>query len=176
MADRTGQFGLGKIPGRVGRWIWIGQLINGDLCPFAHAYGWVDDTHAVEAMPGGAVITERWRGQPEAKAPFSHFDLPPENVAAVAAAWRDLVGTPYSFLDYGSLALARLRIRPERVKRYVADTGHMICSQLMDEGFRRGGVHLFDDGRIPGDVTPGALYKPFIVQRKQPAWIEGVIK
>jgi hypothetical protein len=33
----------------------------------------------------------------------------------------------------------------------------MICSQLVDEAYLRAGVHLFDDGRDPGDVTPGDL-------------------
>jgi hypothetical protein len=35
----------------------------------------------------------------------------------------------------------------------------MICSQLADEAAMRGGWHLFSDGRIPQDVTPGDLWK-----------------
>ena len=34
----------------------------------------------------------------------------------------------------------------------------MICSQLVDEAYARAGVQLFDDGRLPGDVTPADLY------------------
>jgi len=40
---------------------------------------------------------------------------------------------------------------------YVAGTGHIICSQLVDQCYLDAGVHLFDDGRFVGDVTPGDL-------------------
>jgi hypothetical protein len=33
----------------------------------------------------------------------------------------------------------------------------MICSQLVDRCYDIAGVHLFDDGRKPGDVSPGDL-------------------
>jgi hypothetical protein len=74
-----------------------------------------------------------------------------------------LVGTPYSFLDYSSIALAHYRIRPRWVRDFVASTDHLICSQLVDEAYLRAGVHLFDDGRLPGDVTPGDLW--WLLQR-----------
>jgi hypothetical protein len=83
----------------------------------------------------------------------------------------DLVGTPYSFLDYASIGLAHLRIRPRWVRDFIADSGHMICSQLVDEVYRRAGVQLFDDGRLPGDVTPGDLWK--LLQRPREALATG---
>jgi hypothetical protein len=49
------------------------------------------------------------------------------------------------------------------VRDFVADEGHLICSQLVDEAYLRAGVHLFDDGRLPGDVTPGDLW--WLLQR-----------
>jgi hypothetical protein len=35
----------------------------------------------------------------------------------------------------------------------------MICSQLVDTILCRAGYHLFADGRLPQDVTPGALFR-----------------
>jgi hypothetical protein len=35
----------------------------------------------------------------------------------------------------------------------------MICSQLVDQCYQDAGVHLFADGRWPGDVTPADLYR-----------------
>jgi hypothetical protein len=45
------------------------------------------------------------------------------------------------------------------VTDFIADSGHLICSQLVDLCYLRAGAHLFDDGRLPGDVTPGDLWK-----------------
>ena len=35
----------------------------------------------------------------------------------------------------------------------------MICSQLVDEAYKRAGVQLFDDNRLPGDVDPNDLWE-----------------
>jgi hypothetical protein len=43
----------------------------------------------------------------------------------------------------------------------------MICSQLADTAAAEGGWHLFEDGRWPGDVTPGDLYRLYQGQRAQ---------
>src|SRR4051794_28204282 len=77
--------------------------------------------------------------------------------ARVAAAGRALVGTPYSFLDYLSLFLLHLGVRPAWLLRAVDNRRHMICSQLVDTAYEAAGLHLFADGRFPGDVTPGDL-------------------
>jgi hypothetical protein len=77
--------------------------------------------------------------------------------ARVAAAGRALAGTPYSFLDYLSLFLLHLGIRPAWLLRAVDNRRHMICSQLVDTAYEAAGLHLFTDGRFPGDVTPGDL-------------------
>lgn len=76
--------------------------------------------------------------------------------------WRngtELVGVPYSFLDYLSLTLLHLGLPRRLTARRVTDSGHMICSQLVDTVLCRAGYHLFDDGRLPQDVTPGALFR-----------------
>lgn len=85
-----------------------------------------------------------------------------KNVVAANAA-RRYVGRPYSFADYAAIAGRHLfALKPtDRTPfdNYVSATGHMICSQLVDQALTDAGYHLFDDGRIPQDVTPAALYR-----------------
>ncbi|MER7922150.1 hypothetical protein ABTY96_03265 [Streptomyces sp. NPDC096057] len=156
---QPGDFALTKIDGVTGRFIAAGQWLVGDASPVQHALIYVGNGMIVQAMPGGAELIPL----EEANEPYvwSTGRIPltaAERVQIVGAA-RGLVGTPYSFLDYGSIALAHYRIRPAWVRDFVADSGHLICSQLVDEAYLRAGVHLFDDGRLPGDVTPGDLWK-----------------
>jgi hypothetical protein len=93
---------------------------------------------------------------------------PDRSAAEVATAYRGLVDVPYSFLDYGALALHRLHIPAPGLRAYIQDSGHAICSQLVDEGARRGGWQLFDDQRWEGYVTPGALRRLAANQEEQP--------
>jgi hypothetical protein len=60
-------------------------------------------------------------------------------------------------LDYLALVAHRLHIPAPGLRQFIADTGHMICSQLVDEVYRRAGLIMFGDGRWPGYVTPGGL-------------------
>lgn len=76
--------------------------------------------------------------------------------AVIQSAFRYL-GTPYSVATYISLATVRLGVRPRWLRDMVSDTDAMICSQYVDQCFHDGGLQLFDDQRIPGDVTPGDL-------------------
>ena len=79
----------------------------------------------------------------------------------VGARARELVGTPYSFLDYLSLALLHAGFRKwgSWARNRVTSSGHMICSQLVDAALTDTGFHVFEDGRLPQDVTPGALFR-----------------
>lgn len=178
----AGDFGLTDISGPLGWGIWLGQAATGDLASTEHAFLVVDDHGTtVEAMPSGARYNHvgaygrivwvrppmdedtRWRVATEGK---------------VLANLR----TRYSFAQYPALALlgaaeqlARLTGRPRRelrpawLRRYIADSGRVICSQLVDEAYHRAGVRLFDDGRTPGDVSPGDLWR--LGQRS--GWILG---
>jgi len=76
----------------------------------------------------------------------------------VGEAARRYVGTPYSFLDYAAIAGVRVGVANGPVRRYVTTSKHMICSQLADQCMADAGYHVFNDGRLPQDVTPGALY------------------
>jgi len=153
----AGDIGLVTIRGDVGRLIQVGQWLDGDGSEnYEHAFVSLGDGSVVEAEPGGA------RRDPLAK--YAAFDVvwlqcPPQLGGAVAEAALRLLGTPYSFLDYAALATHRLRIPAPGLRGYITDTGHLICSQLADEAARRGGWHLFADGRWSGYVTPGALFE-----------------
>ncbi|MEU7039819.1 hypothetical protein AB0A77_02020 [Streptomyces varsoviensis] len=161
---QLGDFALSKVSGIAGIGIRIGQWLNGDAAPVQHAYIYVGDGQIVQATPDGAELIPIEEATPPVRWSTGRIPLSPTTRVVIASEARKLVGTPYSFLDYVSIALARFRIRPRWVWRYVADTGHMICSQLVDEAYLRAGAQLFDDGRIPGDVTPGDLW--WLLQEK----------
>jgi hypothetical protein len=153
----AGDIGLVVMRGDLGRLIRVGQWLDGDgFENYEHAFVYLGDESLVEAEPGGA------RREPSTK--YDSFDVvrlecPPQCRAAVVEAARELIGTPYSFLDYAALATHRLHVPAPGLRHYIGDTGHLICSQLADEAARRGGWHLFDDNRWPGYVTPGALFQ-----------------
>jgi hypothetical protein len=64
----------------------------------------------------------------------------------------------YSWPDYGAIGLRALGVRTARLRAYIASTASMICSYYSDAAMNRGGnVHLYDDGRWEGYVTPGDL-------------------
>jgi hypothetical protein len=152
---QLGDIGLVKIQGCVGTGIRIGQWLNGDgFEDFEHAFVVTFHDGLVEAMPDGArnVGLDRYDGQT-----VRYLRCPEKYQDQVARAALHLVGTPYSFLDYASLALHRFHVPAPHLRAYIRSTGHMICSQLADEAAKRGGWHLFDDGRWSGDVTPGDL-------------------
>jgi len=78
---------------------------------------------------------------------------------AICAAAHRYLGVPYSFADYLAIAMHRFHIHVPCLRRYVATSQHMICSQLVDRIYLDGGVRLFADNRWPGYVTPLALYE-----------------
>jgi hypothetical protein len=167
---QPGDIGLTQIHGGVGLGIRIGQWLNGDgFADYEHAFVVVgevdgyDGPQLIEAEPGGArqmplVTYDADR--------VAYLHCPESDRDAVAAAALELIGTPYSFLDYGSLALHRLHIPAPLLRRYIRSSGHEICSQLADLAACRGGWHLYTDGRWPQDVTPGDLR---LLVRKQNA-------
>lgn len=160
-----GYIGLTQISGDVGKLIRLGQWLNGDgFWDYEHAFVvGPDGKQIIEAEPGGAVLS-----------PIDRYDLdkvlwlpcPPEFQAAVAAEAVKLLGTPYSFADYFALASVRLHIFPSNIllRNYVKSSKHMICSQLADAAAARGGWHIFTDGRLPQDVTPGDLTRVALEQ------------
>jgi hypothetical protein len=141
----------------IGRLIRVGEWLNGDgWSTYSHAGLLLDDGTILEAEPGGARI------RPASEYPtelmrWSSWTLSGAARHSLVLHGRQLVGVPYSFLDYASLALHRFHLRPPGLKSYIASTKHLICSQLVDEVYWRAGLHMFADGRWPGDVTPADL-------------------
>lgn len=165
---QPGDIGLTVITGW-GRFIRLGQWLNGDgFADFEHAFvvteyrqGLPGIPWIVEAMPGGAQHVKNWHPADRTV----YLRCPEPYRAAVAEAARRFTGVPYSVADYFALAAHRLHIPAPHLKRYVRSSGHMICSQLADTAAAEGGWHLFEDGRWPGDVTPGDLYRLYQAQR-----------
>lgn len=153
---KPGDYGLTTIGGVTGFFVNIGQALLNDSSRFTHAFIVLDDGNVLEAMPGGAQINPLSK---HIKKPviYSSIDLTDAQRNSILMAARKLKGTPYSFIDYFALALHNFGLHPAWMKKRIGDSGHMICSQLVDEVYLRAGVHLFDDGRWPGFVTPGDL-------------------
>jgi hypothetical protein len=156
---RPGDIGLTQISGWGGRAIRLGQWLLGEgFEDYEHAYvvSRVDadgTVWIVEAMPGGAQEVPQWHTVNR------WIICPDEYREGVARQAYDVAvaRVPYSFLDYGALALHRFRIPFPGLRTYIENSGHMICSQLADHCADRGGWHLFSDGRWEGYVTPGSL-------------------
>ena len=161
---QPGDFFLVQIHGRPAISIGIGQALTGDWSRFWHAGIVLDDGTAIAAHPGGVTIDSLKEIVADRPLAFSHYDLTLTEQASIVAAARSYLGRPYSFLCYLSIALVTFHIRPKWLLRYVAGTGHMICSQLVDQCYQDAGIHLFDDGRYPGDVTPGDLAYVGLIQ------------
>lgn len=158
-APLPGDFGLCRISGPVGILIRVGQWLNGSgFADYEHAFIYTGAGRIIEAAPGGALETDlaEYADRPIVWS-TDRLPLTGEQRTTIVAAARSYIGVPYSFADYLSVALARFHLRLPFVRRYVASTGHMICSQLVDQCYQDAGVHLFADGRWPGDVTPADL-------------------
>lgn len=164
---RPGDFFLVKIHGTVGWLIRLGQWLDGgEFADYEHAAVYLGDGRVMEAEPGGArVVQLSVYDNDKLEWSSGLIDLTDDQREAIVSAAYGYRNVPYSFLDYLSLALARLRIRAPFVKQMVAQTRHMICSQLVDQCYEDAGVHLFEDHRWPGDVIPADLYR--LLQEKR---------
>jgi hypothetical protein len=156
-----GDFAVVQINNAAGRLIRLGQWLNGGgFADYEHAFIFLGRNNCiVEAEPGGAKLSPL-SNYPENRLRWHHVDDPITGQRIADEALK-LIGTPYSFADYLALAAVRLRLplSARLLRRYVASSGHMICSQLVDYAYLQAGVHLFNDGRLPGDVTPADLAK-----------------
>lgn len=115
----------------------------------------VPPTRCVEAAPSGARLTSADYG--DDKILVSNFALTPSQRYALCEVARGLIGTPYGWEDIVSIGALQYGIKPDFIRDRVENSSYLICSQLVDEVYRRVGLHLFADGRLPMDVTPGDL-------------------
>jgi hypothetical protein len=155
----VGLIGLTLIHGDVGKAIEFGEWLNGDgFKAWEHAFISIGGGLIVEAEPGGARVSNI---SEYSTVHWCHglYDLgTPEQLNATEDAAKKYTGVPYSFLDYVALVDHRLHIPFPGLQGYIASTGHMICSQLVDQCYSDAGMHIFTDGRWPGYVDPLALY------------------
>jgi hypothetical protein len=172
-----GSFGLSRIGGLLGKLIAAGQAFSGDGSRFTHAFVVLGYDEVIEAMPGrrGARIVPIADRLKHGEVVFC--DAPVQRRIA-RSSWKDehnrriieqairsdilrharrLEGAPYGYLQYLALGLVALGFQPKWLERYIANAGRMICSQLVDLVYERAGIHLFSDGRLPQQVTPGDL-------------------
>lgn len=153
---QPGDFGLSRTPGIPGAILHVVQLINRDHSYWTHSFVVLDDGEVIEAARGGARISSlsKYDGR---RVSYSNVNLSEYQRNKIVQEARSMEGIPYSYMDYVYLALKRFGLGYGLVKNYVKYSGRLICSQFVDEAHRRAGVHLFDDGRLPQDVTPGDL-------------------
>ncbi|RPE39693.1 hypothetical protein EDD90_2710 [Streptomyces sp. Ag109_O5-1] len=156
---QPGDIGLTSIPGPVGKGIEIGQWLNGDgFAPWEHAFLVLPGNQLIEAMPGGAEVNQLSEYDDRPVLYVSPAGLTPAQRKAIcdcALKYRDV---PYSFADYAALAAHRFHVPVPGLRSFIESSRHQICSQLVDRAYLDAGIHLFEDGRWPGYVTPMALY------------------
>lgn len=111
----------------------------------------------IEAQPGGAVIRSLADYAGRDVLYVSPPDLTGAQRQAICAAGMRYLGVGYSAVDYFALAAHRFHLPIPGLRRYVASSRRMICSQLVDQAYQDAGVHLFRDGRWPGFCTPADL-------------------
>ncbi len=154
-----GDIFLARISGPVGGLVWLGQALNGDLSKWTHTGLVMPDGKLFEAQPGGAVIDSgsRYDGHPVAV--LHRPGLSEAQRQMMVAVAQGLKGSGYNWDTYFYLAAYRLHIPglTGLLRGRVAKPTKMICSQAVDWIALQAGDHLFDDGRLPYDVTPGDI-------------------
>lgn len=158
---KPGDIGFTRIGGSLGKWISILQAVTGDASRFTHVFVVLDNGQVAEAMPSGARI-EPFEREYKSEIAYVQVGLTDEQRKSLTEHLRARIGRPggikYSFVDYLALALAHFKIKPKWLREYIARSDRQICSQLADYELSNVGYHVFCDGRLPQDVTPGALF------------------
>lgn len=163
MTIQLGDFTCIPISGDSGELIRIGQFLNGDgFKNYEHAEVLATKTQTMGAYPGGAHLSdvplvsfqEGWLWSD--KTIGAHLSQKQRDTICQVAL--SLAGTPYSAGDYFAIAAHRLHLPGgSLLEDYISSQKHMICSQLVDYCYMLAGVHLFNDGRPTGYVTPEDL-------------------
>lgn len=132
-----------------------------------HAGVCLGDGHTVEAQAAGAVRKTEQTGGVDVDFGVSLWvridRLAPGRSRAIADEAEKLLGAPYNFWDLLAVAWACRNdptgpvVKPNRWQRRLMRDDRLICSQLVDLACLRASVHLFNDGRLPGQVTPGDI-------------------
>lgn len=193
---REGDIGFGPIGGVVPGWIPVGVgqlwLSMTDREAFKHWREWHTVRHAFvvtgrgfigQAMPGGFEEipidpAKHWTSRHVyIRPPYEKFQRIDVADHASDMAERNV---PYAFEDYAAIAAKRAGIRTPRLDAFISRVDadgyprRAICSQAVDACLTLAGYHVFDDGRLPQNVTP---YELFIQLIKTPGasliWPDG---
>lgn len=158
---QPGDIGFTRIGGALGKWISLGQAITGDANRFTHVFVVLDNEQIAEAMPSGARI-QPFDREYKTEVAYVKVGLTNEQRTTLVEHLRGRLARPggikYSFFDYVALALAHFGIRRKKLRDYIARSDRQICSQMADYELANVSYHVFCDGRLPQDVTPGALF------------------
>lgn len=152
---QPGDIGLTSSRAWTGRVIRSLQALIDDDSFVTHTFLVLHDGYIIEAQPGGAKFN-RLDKYPEAQ--FTNIPLTDDERHRICVEGIKMHGVGYNWLDYLALGLTHFKIFPaDFVRKRVEQSDKMICSQLCAEAYRRAGVDIFPDRRLPMDVTPGDL-------------------
>lgn len=165
-----GDFAVLPILGPVGTLISIGEWLNGDAFGhYDHAeiyVGMANDSapngYTMGAYPGGARLYPVPAQQTGWLWSTGRIPVSPSQRLDIVSQAMACKGIGYSAADYFALAAHHFHLPVPGLQDFIADSGHMICSQLVDYCYMQAGVHLFSDGRWPGYVTPADLAKAIL--------------
>jgi len=156
VAPLPGDFAVIPVRGPVGTLISIGEWLNGSAFGhYDHAEIYVGNGQTLGAYPGGAalvpvpLVQEGWLWS------TGHIPLTNSERDIIVSNALACQGIPYGALDYFALAAHHFHLPIPGLKHLIGKS--MICSQLVDYVYMESGVHLFNDGRWPGYVTPADL-------------------
>ena len=160
MRPELGDFGVVRTGG------WAGRLIRwATRSPVNHAVLYVGGGQIVEGEPNGAALSpvSRYGNRVE----WANWPLTPTQRGVIAQWGRAHVGTPYSWLDCLEIGLVdRFGWAPGWMRSRLRSNRTLMCSQLVTAAYDAAGVHLFDDGRPAGGVSPGDLYTLILKESK----------
>lgn len=172
---KPGMFFLSHSPTWVSRSIAGAQAFVRGGSFYTHAGLYLGDGKIIQAEPSGAEIIDfspaydhaivLWSDAPiqrelahRLSGAGDEWGIEEELRSAVVAKAKELEGTKYSYLDYLSIAAVEWKWPGyEKLRGRVESSGRLICSALVDRAYLNAGIHLYDDRRAVGDVTPGDL-------------------
>lgn len=169
---QPGDFAVSRIAGIGGTAIEIMQLLDhGGYREWEHAKVYTGGGQILQAEPHGAqIVSEPLQRGDIWSTGIPALALTPEQRARVPALAQSYKSAGYSWLDYEAIFLHRVRFPDLRIwpgpqdstgdrgritlQEFIKDSGHLMCSQLVDNFRLRLGSHLFHDDRWEGYVKP----------------------
>jgi uncharacterized protein YycO len=155
MAPQAGDIGV--VPGS-GFVMWLVRHVT--RSPVGHAFLFAGSGRVIEGQPSGVQYNSlaaypkvRWLGNLSA-------GLTDVQRAAIITYGRQHLGVPYSWIDDAEIGFTDLfGWAPRWMRSRLRSDATLMCSQLCDQAYAAAGVEIFTDGRPPGAVSPGDLWR-----------------